>query len=116
MDILKGQFTAIDKHGKLIVQAVDISGRDTVGMNISEAIARVIGHMKPDIATPPGLPAPLMPLLQFLQVGSIGKGGYTIGDFSRIIYRQGYDFSRFIAMSIPVLLIEVIVRITLPKG
>ena len=112
MDILKGQFTAIDKHGKLIVQAVNVSGRDTVGMSIFEALARVFGHMKSDIATSAGLPAPLMPLLQFLQVGSIGKGGYTIGEVSRIMYRQGYDFSHFIAMSIPVLLIEVIVRIS----
>jgi hypothetical protein len=112
MDILKGQFTAIDKYGKLIVQAVDVAGKDTVGMNLFESLARVFGHMKSDIATPAGLPAPLMPLLQFLQVGSIGKSGYTIGEVSRIMYRQGYDFSHFLAMSVPVLLIEVIVRIS----
>ena len=111
MDILKGRFTAIDKYGKLIIQNVDVGGTDTVGMNIFEALARVFGHMKSDIATPAGLPAPLMPLLQFLQVGSIGKSGYTIGEVSRMMYRQGYDFSHFVAMSIPTLLIEVIVRI-----
>ena len=112
MDILKGRFTAVDKTGKLIVQTVDTTGKDIVGMNLFESLARVFGHMKSDIATPAGLPAPLMPLLQFLQIGSFGKGEYTIGEVSRIMYRQGYDFSHFLAMSIPVLLIEVIVRIS----
>jgi hypothetical protein len=112
LDILKGKFTAIDKHGKLIIQNVDTSGRDIAGMNIFEALARVFGHLKSDISTPAGLPAPLMPLLQFLQKGSIGQGGYTIGEVSRMMYRQGYDFSHFLAMSIPTLLIEVIVRIS----
>jgi hypothetical protein len=110
LDILKGRFSAIDKHGKLIIQNVDTSGRDIAGMNIFEALSRVFGHMKSDISTPAGLPAPLMPLLQFLQIGSIGQGGYTIGEVSRMMYRQGYDFSHFLAMSIPTLLIEVIVR------
>ncbi|MDQ1143786.1 hypothetical protein QE429_000613 [Bacillus sp. SORGH_AS 510] len=112
LDILKGRFTAIDKHGKLIIQNVDIAGRDIAGMNIFEALARVFGHMKSDISTSAGLPAPLMPLLQFLQVGSIGRGNYTIGEVSRMMYRQGYDFSHFLAMSIPTLLIEVIVRVS----
>jgi hypothetical protein len=112
LDILKGRFTAIDKHGKLIIQNVDIAGRDIAGMNIFEALARVFGHMKSDISTSAGLPAPLMPLLQFLQVGSIRRGNYTIGEVSRMMYRQGYDFSHFLAMSIPTLLIEVIVRVS----
>ena len=63
------------------------------------------------LATPAGLPAPLMPLFQFLQFGKIGRGEYTIGEVSRIMYRQGYDFSHFLSMAVPVLMIEVIVRL-----
>lgn len=82
-----------------------------MGMNIFDAVSRVFGHMKSDIATSAGLPAPLMPLFQFLQFGKFGKSGYTIGEVSRIMYRQGYDFSHFLTMSVPVFLIEVIVRL-----
>jgi len=80
-------------------------------MNLFEAIGRVFGHLKSDIATPRGLPAPLMPLFQFLQYGEIGKGKYTVGEITRIMYRSGYDFRHFLAMSISPLLIEVIVRL-----
>ncbi|OBZ09043.1 hypothetical protein A8L34_23135 [Bacillus sp. FJAT-27264] len=111
MDIMKSQFTTVDKFGRLIVQNIDIAGKDTVGMNIFEALSRVFGHMKSDIATSAGLPAPLMPLFQFLQFGKIHKQDYTIGEVSRIMYRQGYDFSHFLTMSVPVLIIEVIVRL-----
>ncbi|MCR2807715.1 hypothetical protein [Paenibacillus soyae] len=111
MDILKGQFTAVDKYGKIIVQNIDTTGKDTVGMNIFEALARVFGHMKSDVATSAGLPVPLMPLFQFMQFGRIGEQEYTIGEMSRIMYRQGYNFTHFLSMSIPVIMIEVIVRL-----
>lgn len=37
---MSGIFSAVDKHGKLIVQSVNKTGRDTMGMNLFEAIAR----------------------------------------------------------------------------
>ena len=105
-DIMTGQFTAVDKFGKIIVQ--DIPGADK-GISFFEAIARQFGHLKSDIGTPAGLPAPFMPLFQTLQFGNIN--GRTIGELSRAMYAKGYDFGHFLAMSIPVLIIEVIVRI-----
>lgn len=110
-DILHQTFTAIDKNGNLIIQGVDIKDSSIIGMNLFEALGRVLGHLQSDIATPSGLPVPLMPLFQFLQFGNIGKSGYTIGEISRIMYRSGYDFRHFLAMSISPLLIEVIVRL-----
>ena len=110
-DILNKTFTAIDKNGNLIIQEVDIKDSSIIGMNLFEALGRVLGHLQSDIATPSGLPVPLMPLFQFLQFGNIGKSGYTIGEISRIMYRNGYDFRHFLAMSISPLLIEVIVRL-----
>jgi len=110
-DILAGTFTAIDKSGQLIVQEVEIKDPSIVGMNLFEAIGRVFGHLESDIATPRGLPAPLMPLFQFLQFGEIGKSKHTVGEVTRIMYRSGYDFRHFLAMSISPLLIEVIVRL-----
>ena len=110
-DILLGTFTAIDKNGRWIVQSVDLKDPSAVGLNLFEAIGRVVGHLKSDLTTPRGLPAPLMPLFQLLQVGNIGQRGYTIGQVSRMMYRNGYDFRHFLAMSIPTILIEVFVRL-----
>lgn len=105
-DIMQGKFTAIDKFGKVIVQK--IPGAPS-GIGLFEAIAMQFGHLKSDIGTPAGLPAPFMPLFQLLQFGDIN--GRTIGRLSRTMYARGYDFGHFLAMSIPVMIIEVLVRI-----
>lgn len=106
-DILCGTMTTIDSKGKFVAQA--ISGAP-VGMSLFEALGRQIGHLKSDIGTPAGLPAPFMPLLGLVQVGSFGEKGRTVGELARTMYAQGYDFGHFLAMSIPVLIIEVLVR------
>lgn len=105
-DVMKGKFTAIDKFGKIIVQEIPDAEQ---GVGLFKAIATVFGHLKSDIGTPAGLPAPFMPLFQLLQFGDID--GRTIGELSRAMYANGYDFGHFLAMSIPVMIIEVIVRI-----
>lgn len=110
-DILQGTFTAIDKTGKLIIQPVALADPALVTMNLFDAIGRVFGHLQSDVATAAGLPAPLMPLLQFLQFGSIGQHGYTVGEISRIMYRSHYDFRHFLAMSVSPLIIEIVVRL-----
>lgn len=112
IDILRGTFTAIDRNGRLILQSVAITDPAILTMNLFEAVGRVFGHLLSDVATPAGLPVPLMPLLQFLQFGEIGAHGHTIGEVSRIMYRSHYDFRHFLAMSISPLLIEIIVRLS----
>lgn len=106
-DIMCGQMTAIDKFGKIIVQ--DIPGAPT-GIGLFQAIIQQIGHLKSDIGTAAGLPAPFLSLFQLIQVGSFGEKGRTVGDLARYMYLKGYDFGHFMAMSIPVLMIEVLVR------
>ena len=104
-DIMRGQFTAIDKTGKIITQG--IPGAEQ-GIGLFSAILKQIGHLKSDVGTAAGLPAPFMPLLQLLQFGNID--GRTVGELSRLMYAQGYDFGHFLAMGIPVIMIEIIVR------
>ena len=58
-----------------------------------------------------GLPAPLMGLFNLLQFGSIGEAEQTIAEIVQGMYYEGYDFIHFCTLSIPVLLVEVIVRI-----
>jgi len=112
-DILTGEFSAISKDGHLIVQHVAdplLQGEEFV-IRILEALKTQFGHLASDIATPLGLPAPLMPLLLFLQFGTIGNKQYTIGEVARQMYRSGYDFRHFMAGSIPVMVTEIIIRL-----
>jgi hypothetical protein len=106
-DILHGTMTAVDLSGKLIGQT--ISSPDS-SITLFQAIAQEFGHLLSDISTPTGLPAPLMPLLQFIQVGSYGEQERTVGEIAWTMYRKGYNFNHFLAMSVPVLMIEVLVR------
>ncbi|GGJ59440.1 hypothetical protein [Deinococcus roseus] len=108
MDIMKGTFSAIDSNGQWIVQANNIHG--TAGMNVFDALARQYGHLLSDVSTTRGLPVPFMPLLQFLQVGAFTSKGLTVGDVSTQMYTHNYDFRHFLAMGIPVGMIEVMVR------
>lgn len=112
-DILTGEFSGISKNGHLIVQHVTdpfLEG-ENIFVRILEAMKVQLGHLASDVATSRGLPAPLMPLLQFLQFGKIGNHEYTIGEVARQMYRSGYDSRHFIAGSIPVMITEVIIRL-----
>lgn len=112
-DIIYGEFTGIGSNGHLIIQNITdpLLSEETFFVRIAEALKMHIGHLASDVATPAGLPAPLMPLLSFLQFGKIGNSSYTIAEVGRQMYRSGYDFRHFMAASIPVMLIEVMVRL-----
>lgn len=112
-DVLFGEFTAIDKFGNVIVQQTAeplLEGEQFI-IRLLKAIRNLGGHLASDVATPAGLPAPLMPLLSFFQFGTIGKQGYTIAEVARQMYRSGYDLRHFIAASVPVAISELIVRL-----
>jgi len=108
-DIMTGRFTAIDRNGKIISQ---IAGEIPEGMSIFKAISQVFGHMKSDVNTSMGLPAPMMTLFNKFQFGSFGEDGVTISEVVRGMYAEGYDFKHFCSMSTPTIIIEVIVRIS----
>lgn len=115
-DIMKGQLTAIDGNGRLIIQSVQ--GAET--KNIIEGIITVFGHFLSDVGTRSdggkilSVPAPLTPLLQLIKKGSIDYNGkkFTIADLSKKMYYDGYNFNHFVGMSLPVLLIEVLTRLS----
>ncbi|HEP1818620.1 TPA: hypothetical protein VB845_000408 [Streptococcus suis] len=109
-DIMNGQMTTIDKFGKIVVQDMP-NYQDRKEENIFFAIAKLLVHFKSDITTSKGLPAPLMGLFNLLQFGEIGKEEETIAQIVQGMYQDGYDFIHFATMSIPVMLIEVLVRL-----
>ena len=109
-DILNGTMTTIDKSGRIVIQVID-NYSDRKESNIFAAIANQIAHLKSDINTSMGLPAPLMGLFNLLQFGSFGEEEQTIAEIVQGMYYEGYDFIHFCAQSIPVMIVEVIVRI-----
>ena len=110
-DILNGRMTTIDKTGKFTSQVMK-NYMDRKESNIFEAIAKQLIHFKSDITTSMGLPVPLMGLFNLFQFGSIGEYEQTVAEIVQGMYYEGYDFIHFCSMSIPVMIIEVIVRIS----
>ena len=53
-----------------------------------------------------------MGLFNLFQFGSIGEEEQTIAEIVQGMYYEGYDFIHYCSMSIPVLVTEVIVRIS----
>ena len=109
-DILTGRMTTIDKTGKFVSQVME-NYADRKESDIFAALAKQIIHIKSDITTSMGLPAPLMGLFNLLQFGSIGEEEQTIAEIVQGMYYEGYDFIHFCSLSIPVMLVEVIVRL-----
>ena len=111
LDMLRGTMTTIDYNGKFVIQVMEYASKRKA-TDIFEAIAKVFWHMQSDVNTPAGLPVPFMALFNKLQFGSIGKDEQIIADLVKSMYGQGYDFRHFCAMSIPVMIIEVVVRVS----
>lgn len=111
LDMLRGTMTTLDFKGRLVIQAMDTYS-DRKAQSLFEAISKVFLHMLSDVNTPAGLPVPFMALFNNLQFGAIGKDKLNISEMVKSMYGQGYDFRHFCAMSIPVMITEVIVRVS----
>lgn len=110
-DIMTGRMTTIDKTGKIVSQVME-NYADRKERNIFSAIAKLFIHLKSDFTTSMGLPAPMMALFNLLQFASIGEENQTISEIVQGMYYEGYDFIHFCSASLPVLLTEIIVRIS----
>jgi hypothetical protein len=86
------------------------AGMDERATRLIEAILGHMGHLISDVATPMGLPAPLMTLFQALNVGSFGEEGRTAGQLARWMYLNGYDLRHFVASGITPAVIEIALR------
>lgn len=111
LDMLRGTMTTLDFKGKFVVQAMDVYS-DRKAQGLFEAISKVFLHMLSDVNTPAGLPVPFMAIFNKMQFGSIGEENLNISEMVKSMYGQGYDFRHFFSMSIPVMVTEVIVRVS----
>jgi hypothetical protein len=106
LDILNGSMTTFDANGNLqIVKTFDVTFNDKVF-----APLLWLGHIISDMCTKMGVPIPGWAFLQILQFGSFGANKKTIADISKWMYLNGYDLRHFLTMSIPVAVIEIVIR------
>ena len=117
MDMLRGTVTTLDFKGELLIQMAE-GYSDRKAQNIFQAIATVFLHMLSDVNGASsaknggmGLPAPFMALFHKMQFGKIGEND-TISELVKSMFYQGYDFRHFCSMSIPVMISEVVVRVS----
>lgn len=110
LDILTGRMSTIDKLGDLVVQEIPRYA-DRKAASLFAALCKQVIHLKTDVTTSMGLPAPLMGLFNLMQFGSIGEEDQTVAQIVQGMYYEGYDFQHFCAQSIPVMLTEVVVRL-----
>ena len=108
-DIIHGTMTTISKTGEFTSQKMAVYA-DRMCTRILDAVKKQWNHFKSDVNTPMGLPVPLMALFNFLQFGKIGEEKNTIAEVVQGMYYEGYDFQHFLAMSVPEIFVEIIVR------
>ena len=109
-DIITGRMTTIDKEGKIVSQIME-NYSERKESDIFSALAKQVIHLKTDVTTSMGLPVPLMGVFNLLQIGDIGKEEQTVAEIVQGMYYEGYDFIHFCAMSMPVMITELVVRI-----
>jgi len=117
LDIMRGTITTIDFNGKFLVQFAD-GYSDRKAQDLFESIAKVFIHMISDINGSSsakdrgmGLPVPFMVLFNVVGLGKVSSKD-SISELVKSMFYQGYDFRHFCSMSIPVMLTEVIVRVS----
>lgn len=109
-DIMQGTLTGFSYDDKTHSWTHEGVKLDYEPVGLIEAILRHVGHLISDIATPMGLPAPFMTLIQGINVGSFGKKGRTVGEIARWMYLNGYDFRHFLVSGITPAVIEITLR------
>lgn len=117
LDMLRGTVTTLDFNGKFVIQAAE-GFSDRKAQNLFQAIATVFLHMLSDVNGSSsaknggmGLPVPFMALFNTVQGGKV-FGQDTVAEIVKSMFYEGYDFRHFCSMSIPVMITEVIVRVS----
>lgn len=112
LDIMRGTITGFSydslTHTHTWMQESVESNFEPVGL--IEAILRQLGHLISDVATPMGLPAPFMTLIQGINMGSFGEKEQTVGEIARWMYLNGYDLRHFLVSGITPAVIEITLR------
>ncbi|MGK7944250.1 MAG: hypothetical protein AB4058_07260 [Microcystaceae cyanobacterium] len=111
LDIMRGTITGF-YYDNLTnfhqFQCQPVSQAKTLGL--IEAFLCHLGHLISDVATPMGLPAPFLTLMQAIDSGSFGEKNRTVAEVARWMYLNGYDFRHFLITGISPAVIEITLR------
>lgn len=112
MDMLRGTCTVVH-NGAIVSYPSSVPSPDGT---IFELIGRMIGHLFSDVNAPSkngnrgmGLPAPFMGLLRMIEGIPIGDSNF--GKQVEYMYVNGYDFRQFVVTSIPMMIMEILLRV-----
>lgn len=112
LDMQRGTCTVIENGGLNIYQTTG----EPVDGGLFPLLGRLFGHLLSDVNAPSakdnrgmGLPAPFMGILRMF--GSLPVGDSDLGKQIGYMYANGYDFRQFVVTSIPVLIMEVMMRV-----
>ncbi len=107
--------------GKLVsvdTETFDLRGNNFVS-KVFSGFVNWLGHLFSDVAGSSGaagrgsgIPIPFFSLLQFINVGEFGQHRQSFATVAVQVFEKGYDLRHGIAMAIPVLITELLVRIT----
>ena len=105
--------------GRLIsidTETFDLRGGNLVA-KLFAGFANWLGHLVSDVAGSSGasgrgsgIPIPFYSLLQFINVGEFGQHRQSFAKICVQVFEQGYDFRHGIALSIPVIVTELLTR------
>lgn len=112
LDMQRGTCTVIE-NGELNIYQTN---KGPVDGSLFQLLGRLFGHLLSDVNAPSakgnrgmGLPAPFMGVLRMF--GSLPVGDSDLGKQIEYMYVNGYDFRQFVVTSIPVLIMEVMMRV-----
>lgn len=112
LDILRGTVSGFayehlqGQHHWVVAPAGTV-GQET---RLIAALLRHLGHLVSDVATPMGLPAPLLGLFQGINAGHVGDKGRTVGQIARWMYLNGYDLRHFLSGGLGPAVVELVLR------
>ena len=112
LDMRRGTCTVVGNNGLKIYPTTG----ESVDGGLLSLLGRIFGHLLSDVNAPSargnrgmGLPAPFMGILRMFD--SLPAGDSDLGKQIEYMYVNGYDLRQFVATSIPVLIMEVMMRV-----
>ncbi|MYD60683.1 MAG: hypothetical protein F4W91_06555 [Gemmatimonadetes bacterium] len=112
LDMLRGTCTVVGNDGFTIYQTT----KKPMDGGLFPLLGRLFGHLLSDVNAPSekgnrgmGVPAPFMGILRMFD--SLPVGDSDLGKQIEYMYVKGYDFRQFVVTSIPVLIMEVMMRV-----
>ena len=112
LDMLRGTCTVVSPSGLRIYP----TSREPITAGLFPQLGRMFGHLLSDVNAPSnkgnrgmGLPAPFMGLLRM--IGNLPVGESDIGKHIDYMYVKGYDFRQFVVTSVPLLIMEAMMRV-----